>query len=262
MKQTCVLTVLAVFVAASMASAAPVRLARTPDYHAGKIAFSYLGDIWVVNEDGSNPTRLTDNTGRDINPRFSPDGRWIAFSSNRFGNNDVFVVAAAGGKGAPPDLAHGQRRGGRLVARLGDDPLPGIARRWASSREPPRSTGSRGGRARDAAPGRLGWWGHLSADGNRLVFNRHPSTWTRKHYRGSYAADVWMADLKAKTYKPLIAGEDYNRYWPMWGPNDEIYFVGDPLPNEKAVKPGARRSARAAATSTRSRRTARASRCR
>ncbi len=39
-----------VLVFASVAvQAAPVRLARTPDYHSGKVAFSYLGDIWVVN---------------------------------------------------------------------------------------------------------------------------------------------------------------------------------------------------------------------
>src|SRR5471032_3189221 len=81
----------------AVSAAAPIRLARQPDYHAGKVAFSYLGDIWVVNEDGSNVLRLTDSRGHEMNPRFSPDGRWIAFSSNRYGNNDVFVVAATGG---------------------------------------------------------------------------------------------------------------------------------------------------------------------
>src|SRR5206468_10964718 len=75
----------------------PIRLARHPDYHDGKITFSYLGDIWTANEDGTGVLRLTDNRARDIYPRFSPDGRWIAFSSNRHGNNDVFVIAAAGG---------------------------------------------------------------------------------------------------------------------------------------------------------------------
>src|SRR6266516_3914770 len=78
-------------------AAGPIRLARQPDYHAGKITFSYLGDIWVANEDGSNVQRLTDNRAREVYPRFSPDGRWIAFSSNRYGNNDVFIVPAAGG---------------------------------------------------------------------------------------------------------------------------------------------------------------------
>src|SRR5438552_8569769 len=78
-------------------TSAPIKLARHPDYHAGRIAFSYLGDIWTANEDGTGAQRLTDNRARDIYPRFSPDGKWIAFSSNRHGNNDVFVIVAAGG---------------------------------------------------------------------------------------------------------------------------------------------------------------------
>src|SRR6476659_6292038 len=78
-------------------TSAPIRLARQPDYHAGKIAFSYLGDIWTANEDGSSPQRVSDHRGHEMYPRFSPDGRWIAFSSNRYGNNDVFVVPATGG---------------------------------------------------------------------------------------------------------------------------------------------------------------------
>src|SRR5215831_12340780 len=81
--------------AVAPAAAAPVRLARHPDYHAGKVTFSYLGDIWTANEDGSDPHRLTDNIGREVYPRFSPDGKWIAFSSNRYGNYDVFVMPAA-----------------------------------------------------------------------------------------------------------------------------------------------------------------------
>jgi len=59
---------------------ADVRLLRHPAYSKGKVAFSYLGDIWTANEDGSNVQRLTDNRARDVFPRFSPDGNWIAFS--------------------------------------------------------------------------------------------------------------------------------------------------------------------------------------
>src|SRR5262245_42874294 len=76
------------------AETGPIKLARHPDYHAGKITFTYMGDIWTVNDDGSSPFRVTDNTAVDVYPRFSPDGRWIAFSSNRFGANDVFIVSA------------------------------------------------------------------------------------------------------------------------------------------------------------------------
>src|SRR3954454_16158163 len=79
------------------AAAAEVKLARHPHYHNGTIVFSYLGDLWTVNEDGANPKRMTVHRGRDVYPRFSPDGKWIAFSSDRYGNYDVFVMPAGGG---------------------------------------------------------------------------------------------------------------------------------------------------------------------
>src|SRR5215472_11731128 len=77
---------------------AEAKLLRYPTYSKGKIAFSYLGDIWIANENGSGAERLTDHKARDIYPRFSPDGSSIAFSSNRGGNYDVYVIAASGGK--------------------------------------------------------------------------------------------------------------------------------------------------------------------
>src|ERR1700722_11786513 len=74
------------------------KLLRYPTYSKGKVAFSYLGDIWIANEDGGGVTRLTDSVAREVNPRFSPDGNWIAFSSNRNGNFDVYIIPVAGGK--------------------------------------------------------------------------------------------------------------------------------------------------------------------
>src|SRR5438093_5236442 len=88
---------LSVLAFAAAAPAAEVRLARHPDYHEGKIVFSYLGDLWLAQEDGSNPRRLTVHSARDAYPRFSPDGKWVAFSSDRYGNYDVFIMPAAGG---------------------------------------------------------------------------------------------------------------------------------------------------------------------
>src|SRR5687768_6796438 len=78
----------------------PIRFARTPDISPdGKlIAFSYLGDIWTVEAIGGVARPVTMHEAHDINPVFSPDGRWIAFSSTRHGSYDVFVVAAHGGK--------------------------------------------------------------------------------------------------------------------------------------------------------------------
>ena len=95
---------------------APVNLARQPDYHAGSIVFSYLGDIWMAREDGSNVRQLTNNIARETSPRFSPDGKTIAFSSNRHGSNDVYVVPVAGGV---PE---------RLTFHSGNDEVVGAAK--------------------------------------------------------------------------------------------------------------------------------------
>jgi len=84
--------------AARDASGEPIKFARYPHTANGRLAFSYHGDIWIANADGSQPARLTAHIGRDAFPRFSPDGKMIAFTSNRMGNDDVFVVPASGGE--------------------------------------------------------------------------------------------------------------------------------------------------------------------
>src|SRR5687768_6659060 len=86
------LAAITIVASAVVVDASPVKLARHPDYNAGRVTFSYLGDIWIANEDGSAVRRITDNRAREIYPRFSPDGKMIAFSSSRYGNNDIFVV--------------------------------------------------------------------------------------------------------------------------------------------------------------------------
>src|ERR1051326_5168385 len=127
---------LAALMCAGTVFAAPVKLARHPDYNAGKITFSYLGDVWTAREDGSNVHPLTDNLAREVYPRFSPDGKWIAFSSNRYGNYDVFVIPAGGG--APRRLTFhtgndevvGRTRGSKNVvfrAARGDGAFPSVA---------------------------------------------------------------------------------------------------------------------------------------
>src|SRR5688500_7934994 len=73
------------------------RLVRDPHYHNGRIVFSYLGDIWTADENGQHIQRLTVNRARDVDGRFPPDGKWIAFSSERAGNLDVFLIPAGGG---------------------------------------------------------------------------------------------------------------------------------------------------------------------
>src|SRR5882757_6338776 len=62
----------------------PIKFARLAGIaNDGRVAFTYQDDIWVVDADGTNPRRITTHLARDFSPRFSPDGRWIAFTTNR-----------------------------------------------------------------------------------------------------------------------------------------------------------------------------------
>src|SRR5688500_3981805 len=92
-------SVLLITSGAAAQSPEAIKFARFPHVaHDGTIAFTYQDDIWVANPDGSNPRRLTAHVARDVGPRFSPNGQWIAFTSNRMGNNDVFVMPVSGGE--------------------------------------------------------------------------------------------------------------------------------------------------------------------
>jgi tricorn protease len=221
-------------------AAAEVKLLRHPSYHNGKVAFSYLGDIWVANEDGSNPQRLTVHKARDVYPRFSPDGKWIAFSSNRYGNYDVFVISATGGPAkqltfnSASDIVVGWTPDSKKVVFQSSRGLmyPGIPNLY----EVPIVGGLERAVSTD-----WGYWGGYSPDGSKFAFNRHPMVWWRQHYRGSYAADLWVMDVKAKKFSHLADG-DYkgNYFWPMYASDGYIYFVADRLGDETNVKPGSR----------------------
>jgi tricorn protease len=223
------------------ADAVEIKLARHPDYSNGKIVFSYLGDLWLAKEDGSNPQRLTVNRARDIHPRFSPDGKWIAFSSDRFGNYDVFLIPAEGGKAKQltyhnaNDMVVGWSRDSKRVLFQSARGLmfPGIPNLY----EVPIDGGIEQPVLTD-----WGYWGSYSPDGKQLAFNRHPMTWWRKHYRGSFAADLWVMDVASHKYRRLVDDktpdeEKANNLWPMYGPGGDIYFVSDRETKAKSGTP-------------------------
>lgn len=221
-------------------SAAEVKLLRHPSYHNGKIAFSYLGDIWVANEDGSNVQRITVHKARDVYPRFSPDGKWIAFSSNRYGNYDVFLVPSEGGSpkqltfNSANDTVVGWTADSKKILFQSSRGLmfPGIPNLYEVSID---------GGLEQPVPTDWGYWGSYSPDGSKFAFNRHPMVWWRQHYRGSYAADLWVMDVKQSKYTHLADG-DYkgNYFWPMYASNGFIYFVSDRMADESHIKPGSK----------------------
>ena len=225
---------------ANPSSAAEIKMARHPDYHEGKITFSYLGDIWVAKEDGSNPRRVTVHKAFDSYPRFSPDGKWIAFSSNRYGDNDVFVIPAEGGPArrltfhSASDTVVGWSRDSKrvLFSSARGRVFPGIPSLYEVSID---------GGLEQPLPTDWGIYASYSPDGTRLAFNRHPFPWFRKHYRGSYCADLWVMDVTTKSARRLIDNElpddqKPNNFWPMFGDRD-IYFVSDRETMGKAASP-------------------------
>ncbi len=73
------------------------RLLNDPALSADRIAFAYANDLWVARLDGTGVQRLTSHAGIESGPRFSPDGKLIAFTARYDGNTDVFVVPTEGG---------------------------------------------------------------------------------------------------------------------------------------------------------------------
>ncbi len=61
------------------------------------VVFSFEGDLWKSDAKGGPAVRLTAMEGYETSPRFSPDGKWIAFTGRQSGNADIFVMPAAGG---------------------------------------------------------------------------------------------------------------------------------------------------------------------
>lgn len=218
---------------------AQTKLLRHPTVANGKVAFSYLGSIWIANEDGSNVQRLTVNQARDIFPQFSPDGSQIAFSSNREGNYDVYLMPSVGGR--PRQLTF--HSSDDLVVKWTPDGKKII---FSSSRDAGVFPGVRtlfevsaDGGLPESIPTDWGSDASYSPDMTKLAFTRHPGVWSRQHYRGSYAVDLWLWDKQANEYTRLGDDEykgDY--YWPMYGHDGQIYFVADRMPDEKDIKFG------------------------
>jgi len=221
----------ALFFVVVFAQAEPIKFARYPHICGGKIAFSYHGDIWIAKENGSNPQRLTAHVARDIYPRFSPDGKWIAFSSDRMGNNDVFVIPVEGGE--PRQLT---------FATTNDDVLywtpdgKGIIvatsrgmRAWGS----PLYIVSVGGGLPMPMDMDFGSAGMIKQDGSMVAFNRFGFRYWRKGYKGNANTDISVQDLKTKKITQLTDTDlkqfrnfrqDAN---PMWGADGQIYFMSE-----------------------------------
>ncbi len=203
-------------------------MARTPDISPdGRlVAFSYLGDIWIVETIGGVARPVTVHRAHDIAPVFSPDGRSIAFSSNRHGSYNVFVIPVQSGK--PRRLTFDS--GSELVSGWSPD---GKQVLFASTRDagfPPHpdlyTVPVEGGQARRITTTEARE-GVFSPDGKRLAYVRGPGLWYRKGYRGSSNDDIWVCDADGSNHRQLTSfhGQDAA---PMWSADGQwVYYVSE-----------------------------------
>lgn len=225
MKKIYPLLLLATLLLSSAAAVAAreARLVRYPNYNAGRVTFSYLGDVWVANDDGTNVQRLTVNKARDVYPRFSPDGKWIAFSSDRNGNLDVYLIPSSGGTvkqltshSADDTVLNWTPDGGAVLfsSNRGEDFMPKLY------------TVSVSGGMPVSAGADMGVQGSYSPDGRRLAYNQKAQVYWRKYYRGAMQSDVMVLDAASKKFTNLTDFEGLDS-WPMWARDGQIYFVSD-----------------------------------
>ncbi|HEX6097988.1 MAG TPA: PDZ domain-containing protein [Thermoanaerobaculia bacterium] len=203
------------------------RLLTQPAVSADRIAFAYANDLWVANLDGSGVRRLTSHPGVEGNPRFSPDGKRIAFSGEYDGNTDIYIVASEGG--VPQ----------RLTWHPGED-LPqgftpdGSAVVFTSPREVYTNryrqlfTVPIGGGAVSKLPIPNASKATYAPDGAHIVYQPLGDAFTQwKHYRGGTAARLLVFDTKTYAVEQIPQPKDRaNDTDAMWI-GDRIYFLSD-----------------------------------
>ncbi|RZK50836.1 MAG: peptidase S41 [Pedobacter sp.] len=196
----------------------------SPD--AQTIYFSYEGDIWKVPTLGGQALRVTAMPGDEILPRVSPDGKWLAFTSNQYGNNDVYIMSILGGE----------------IKQLTYHDATDEVDSWSWDSKSIYFTSNRynsassykvaieGGTAQRLFDHYFNTT-HLVAEApnGEIFFN---DTWesrnfiNRKRYKGAYNPDIQSYNPKTKAYKQYTdyLGKDF---WTSIDSKGNIYFASD-----------------------------------
>lgn len=199
---------------------------RFPDVSQTQIVFAYANDLWLVPKSGGEAVRLSSPPGQELFPRFSPDGKEIAFTANYDGNNDVYVMPVTGG--LPVRLtSHG------YTDRVIDWTPQGDRVLFASGRESGKArfnqfyTISRKGGPASKLPLEYAEYGSYSPDGNQMAvvyISQVFRNW--KRYKGGTKGKIVIynfRDSSSYNISPATGGGDE---FPMWY-GDALYFMSD-----------------------------------
>jgi len=205
--------------------ALPIQLADRPAVSpdGSKIAFSWAGEIWKANIDGSNLQRLTNNPATDSQPLFSPDGSHIAFVSTRPGSPQIFVMHSDGTlpkqvsfHSAGYSLADWFPDGKSVLAIGSRDHYHRDAERLIQLDVNERS-------AEKVLVNAAVENAKLSHDGMKVLFNREGERWSRKGYTGERSAQIWIYALDSGEFKEVLH-EGVECMWPLWMPNGNGFY--------------------------------------
>ena len=188
-----------------------------------KICFSYQGNLWISPISGGVATRLTANDSFDSNPKWSPDGRWIAFNSDREGGAQVYLMPSIGGA-AKQITFHS-------VPTLVGDWFPNGEGLLVTSQRDARRTGIY---RLDVQTGRFKkliadegncYFPSLSPDGKWVSYTRGALVdIIRKNYRGAANFDIAIAPLDRSAPPRKLTDSDKNDQWSVWGADNKTVF--------------------------------------
>ena len=228
--------VIASMVVGTKAWASEHTLMRFPTMRGNSIVFEAHGNLWRVGREGGTARGLTADPGYDIMPRYSPDGKWIAFTSAYQGNEDVYVIPAQGGPAKRLTFHSDVVK--RAPTRWGPDnmvvtwtpdskDIVFLSRRaaWNSWYGRLFEVPVSGGLPIKLALDRGGLMTY-SPDGHSIAYNRifrNFRTW--KRYNGGLAQDVYTYNFESKKLQRITHWKGTDTA-PMWV-GDKIYFLSD-----------------------------------
>lgn len=196
--------------------------ATMPDVHpAGdRVAFVYRGDIWTAPINGGVSVRVTRSVTAESHPRWSPDGRMLAFASQRNGRWNLFVTGADGGSVKQVTYAP--------VDDREYDWLPDSSGLVLTAQ---RDTGERRVMQVDLATLNVRWtapsvndvlMAAAHPDGQRIALTRGHTAWWTVRQDGSGASRAWIWNRQTAQITPL--GET-PCVWPRWMPDGRLLCV-------------------------------------